>query len=171
MRGFVSLLIFGVLTACADSGLSPLPTDQVQAGFPPGGVVDVIQVNAVNRLALHSAELIAPDGQATPASYLAVNPAPTATSYTEFPHQPYPGIGGVGSGNITVGPLPTTPNGEAPQQRVTLLRMVSTASLPLPDPVEYRRDWRNYRIRLSFGIPPGETEIQELAAPEPPPGG
>ena len=55
----------------------------------------------------------------------------------------------------------------APQQRVTVLAMVSTASIPLPDPVEYRRDWRGYRIRLGFGDPPSAVEIRELPAPEP----
>ena len=45
------------------------------------------------------------------------------------------------------------------------------ASISLPDPVEYLRDWRSYRIRLSFGDPPGETETREVAGPEPPPGG
>jgi len=170
MRGFVSLLMFGVLAACADSGLPALPGDQIQAGFPPGGVVDVIQINAINRLPLRTAELIAPDGQATPASYLTVNPSPSVTSYQQFPSRPYPGSG-FDVGAITAA-APTAPlTGAAPQQRVTFLKMVARASIPLPDPVEYRRDWQNYRIRLSFGNPPGETEIQELAAPEPPLGG
>ncbi len=170
MRGFVSSLTFVLLAACADSGLPPLPGDQVRAGFPPGGVVDVIEVDAVNRLPLRSAELIAPDGQATPASYLIVNPSPSVTSYQQFPNGPYAGSA-FGVGNITAGlPAPSLTGG-APQQRVAFLTMISNASLPLADPVEYRRDWRSYRIRLGFGIPPGETETRELAAPEPPPGG
>jgi hypothetical protein len=170
MRGFISILVFGVLAACADSGLPALPGDQIQAAFPPGGVVDVIEVNAINRLPLRTAELIAPDGQATPASYLTVNPSPSVTSYQQFPNRPYPGSG-FGFGSIT-GAAPTAPlTGAAPQQQVTLLRMVANASIPLPDPVEYQRDWRNYRIRLTFGTPPDETETRELDAPEPPPGG
>jgi hypothetical protein len=48
---------------------------------------------------------------------------------------------------------------------------VSTADIPLPDPVAYRRDWRKYRIRLTFGTLPGEIETHEIAAPEPPPPG
>ena len=62
-------------------------------------------------------------------------------------------------------------DGGAPQQRAALLAMVSTASIPLPDPVEYRRDWRSYRVHLSFGDGPGEVETREVDAPEPPPGG
>jgi len=68
----------------------------------------------------------------------------------------------------------TTPNaqiGAALQGEVQLLATVSTAEIPLPDPVAYRRDWTNYRIRLTFGTPPGDVETREIAAPEPPPPG
>ena len=41
----------------------------------------------------------------------------------------------------------------------------------LPEPVEYRREWRSYRIRLTFGTPAVETETEDVAAPEPPLGG
>ena len=51
-----------------------------------------------------------------------------------------------------------------------LLAMVSRADIPLPDPVAYRRDWRNWRIRLGFGTPPEELQTFEIPAPEPPPG-
>ena len=56
MRGFASIVTFILLAACGDSGLAPLPTDQIRVGFPPGGVVDVIQVDAVDRLPLRKAE-------------------------------------------------------------------------------------------------------------------
>jgi hypothetical protein len=59
----------------------------------------------------------------------------------------------------------------APQGDATLLEMVSTASIPLPDEIEYRRDWRSYRIFLSFGDLAGEVERRVLPAPEPPPKG
>ena len=158
--------LFVLLTACADGGLSPLPSDQVRVRFPAGGVVDVIEVDAVNRLPLRKAELVAPDGQATPASYLNVNPSPSITSYEELPNDPYAGLR---VGNVAPSVSLPAVTGGAPQQRATLLAVISSASIPLPDPVEYRRDWRNYRIRLSFGdAPPVET--RDIAAPEPPPG-
>ena len=47
--------------------------------------------------------------------------------------------------------------------------MVSRAEIPLPDPVAYRRDWRDWRIRLTFGTPPSDVTTTEIAAPEPPP--
>ena len=52
-------------------------------------------------------------------------------------------------------------------------QLLSTAEIALPDPVAYRRDWTQYRIRLTFGTPPGGVETSEIAAPEPsapPPG-
>ena len=58
MRGVVSLLLAAILlAACADSGLPPV-TDQIRARFPPGGVVDVIEVDAIDRLPLRKAELV-----------------------------------------------------------------------------------------------------------------
>jgi hypothetical protein len=162
MRGIVFLLTVIVLAACAESGLPPLATDQIRVRFPPGGVVDVIEVDAVDRLPLRQAELVAPDGQTTPASYLNVNGSPGVAFNQEFVNNPY-------AGNA-FGTIPPGLTPGAPQQRVAVLAMVSTASIPLPDPVEYRRDWRGYRIRLGFGDPPGAVQTRELPAPEPPPG-
>jgi hypothetical protein len=170
MRNIVSLLVAAALIACADNGLPPLATDQVRARFPPGGVVDVIEVDAVDHLPLRKVELIAPDGRATPASYLNVVLSPSDVLDRNFASSPYGG-NIFGYGNITASVVaPSLPAG-APQQRVAVLAMVSTASVPLPDPVEYRREWRDYHIRLEFGDPPGAVETRELAAPEPPPGG
>ena len=168
MRGVSAILTIVLLTACADGGPPSLAGDRVRVRFPAGGVVDVIEIEAVNRLALRKAELVAADGQATPASYLNVTASPSVTSYEGLPNGPYAG-GALGVGNIATGlPLPT-PTGGAPQQRMAFLAMVSSASIPLPDPVEYRRGWRSYRIHLSFGDPPGEVETREVDAPAPPP--
>jgi hypothetical protein len=160
MRKFVPLLTLLVFAACADTGLPPLATDQIRIRFPPGGVVDVIEIDALDRLPLRRAELVAPDGQTTPASYLNVNSSPAVAFNEQFANSPYAGnVSGLG---LTAG---------ATQQRVAVLAIVSTASIPLPDSVEYRRDWRAYRIRLDFGDPPDAVETREVAAPEPPPGG
>jgi hypothetical protein len=167
MRAAVFLMLLLLGACAADSGLPPLPSDQIRARFPPGGVVDAIEIDAVNRLPLRSAELVAPDGQATPASYLHVNPSPEVIFYQRFVGSPYAG-NAFGVGNIAAGvPLPGGIAG-APQGDARLLAMVSTASIPLPDEVEYRRDWRSYRIFLSFGDLAGEIERRVLPAPEPP---
>jgi hypothetical protein len=171
MRLTPCVLTLIILAACADdAGLSRLPIDQTRARFPPGGVVNAIEVDAINRLPLRSAELIAPDGRATPASYLNVTPTPGVTYYQRFTNGPFAG-NAFGVGIIASGtPVPADIAG-APQGSAQLLAMVSNASIPLPDEVEYRRDWRSYRIFLSFGDPPGEIERRVLPAPEPPPNG
>src|SRR5262245_31500187 len=172
MRIAACLLPFALLSACSDaeSGLAPLPNDQVRARFPPGGVVVAIEIDAVDRLPLRNAELIAPDGEATPASYLHVDPTPSVTFHQRLVDAPYTG-NAVGVGNIALNvPFPADFSG-APQTRAELLTMVSTASIRLPDEVAYRRDWRSYRMFLSFGDVAGEVERRVLPAPEPPPKG
>src|SRR5438105_8622063 len=124
MLRLVLLLAAAALVGCAGSGLAPVATDQVRAHFPPGGVVDVIEVDAVDRLPLRKAELIATDGRAIAASYLNVNPSPGVTVDPEFSSSP-----GYGFGTGNIGPHQTL--GGA-QQRVAVLAMVSTASIPLP---------------------------------------
>jgi hypothetical protein len=168
MRAAASFLTLALVTACApESGLSPLPADEVRARFPPGAVVNSIEIDAVNRLPLRTAELVAPDGQTTPASYLHVNPSPSVTFYQRQIESPFEG-NVFGIDNAT--PVPAVVTG-APQGDAKFLAMVSTASIPLPDEIEYRRDWRSYRIFLSFGDVAGEVERRVLPAPEPPPKG
>jgi hypothetical protein len=65
--------------------------------------------------------------------------------------------------------MPETYAGAALNSQQQLLATVSTAEIALPDPVAYRRDWARYRIRLTFGTPPGEVETRLLPAPPPPP--
>jgi hypothetical protein len=168
MRAATSLLAVAFFAACApEGGLAPLPFDQVHARFPPGGVVNSIEIDAINRLPLRTAELVAPDGQATPASYLHVNPSPSVAFYQRRIDTPF-------EGNISsldnIAPVPAIVAG-APQGGAEFLTMSSTASIPVPDEIEYRRDWRSYRIFLSFGDLAGEVERRVLPAPEPPPKG
>ena len=168
MRAAASLLTLVLVSACAsESGLPPLPTDQVRARFPPGGVVNSIEIDAIDRLPLRTAELVSPDGQATPASYLHVNPSPSVAFSQRQIDTPYEGtIFGIDK----FVPAAAVVTG-APQGNAALLELVSTASIPLPDEIEYRRDWRSYRIFLSFGDLAGEIERRVLPAPEPPPKG
>jgi len=171
MRIAACLLSLALFAACSDaeSGLAPLPNDQIRVRFPPGGVVAAIEVDAVDRLPLRSAELITPDGEAISASYLHVDPTPSLTfDQRSVGGTPYTG-NVIGIGNIASNvPFPADLSG-APQARAQLLTMVSTASIPLSDEVAYRRDWRSYRIFLSFGDVAGEVERRVLPAPEPPP--
>jgi hypothetical protein len=168
MRLAACLAIVLVLADCSGAGSGPVPANSVNASFPAGGVVNVIAVDAVDRLSLRQAELIAPDGHATAASSVTANPAPTESFYQQFPTSPYSstefGVSSIGSNALSPGVV-----GGAPQTQTQLLAVVSTASIPLPDPVAYRRDWQKYRIRLRFGDPP-QVETREIDAPAPPPG-
>jgi hypothetical protein len=167
MRSAASLLTLTLLTACAADGLPPLPSEQVRAHFPPGGVINSIEIDALNRLPLRTAELVAPDGRTTSASYLHVAESPSVAFYQRRIGTPF-------EGNIftidSLGPIPAIVAG-SPQGGAELLTMSSTASIPVPDEIEYRRDWRGYRIFLSFGDIAGEVERRVLPAPEPPPKG
>ena len=151
-------------------GPSPPPgaTAELSAGFPPGGIVDTIVVTAVDRLPLRGAELVAPNGTATPASYIDVAASPRFATGQRT-------VGDSWQRSIASGaaaPAPVLGAGQAAaavESGEQLLANFSSADIPLPDPVVYRRDWARYRIRLTFGTPPGTVETRELAPPAPPP--
>jgi hypothetical protein len=157
-----------LLAACAGGGPAPVPTNQITASFPPGGVANQIEVMAIDRLALREAELVAPDGHTTPALSVTANPARTETISQQFAS----GVGsGPGYGLNSVGSIAATPNivGAATTTQTTLLAIVSSASIPIPNPAAYGQNWQHYRIRLTLGIAP-DVETREIAAPAPPPG-
>ena len=170
MRVAGCLAIMPLLVACVGEGPASSPGDEISAGFPVGGIANVISIDATDRLPLRQAELIAPDGHATLAALVTANPSPTENFSQQFPTGPYSGnqfgVSSIGSNALSPGMV-----GGAPRTQTTLLAIVSSASIPLPDPVAYRRDWRKYRILLRFGAPPGELETREIPAPAPPPGG
>jgi hypothetical protein len=154
-----------VLLAAACGGPTPVPSDRIRAGFPPGSIADQVEITAIDRLPLRGAELVAPDGHATPALSVTAKPAPTEIFSQEAWSAPSSANYGVSS----IGSNALTPNVvAAPQTQTTLLATISTASIQLPDPIAYRRDWQQYRIRLRLGDPP-QTETREIAAPAPPP--
>jgi hypothetical protein len=171
MRRIVPVLLPLVLAAACDSEIASPPsgpTAQVRASFPAGGVVDTIVVDAVERLPLRAAELVAPDGTATAASYVNVVASPRFATGQVVAADPW--LTPLSGDNGAAAALVAHPEARAALQSQTqLLATVSTADIPLPDPVAYRRDWANYRIRLTFGTPPSAIETQEIAAPEPPP--
>jgi hypothetical protein len=175
MRRFQLLLFLApfAVAACDGGGLileppaPPGPTAQVRVGFPAGGVADTIVVTAVERLPLRAAELLAPDGTVTPAGSIDLDASPRFATGQWAAGDPWRS-GLAGNGAMPAVALQHAEAGAALHSREQLLATVSSADIALPDPVVYRRDWRRYRIRLTFGTPPGDAETRELAAPEPP---
>lgn len=170
MRAVLSGVLLLVLAACGPeaglgSGPAPLPTQSVSASFTPGDVADVIDVRAVDPQPMRTAELVAPDGGKIAASSIDVIRSPQTATGQFLQNDPFHGIQ---AGNI--GTVPTL-NAEANatlRGEARLLTTVSQASIPLADPVAYRRDWRNYRLRLGFGPAGGNLVAREIAAPAPP---
>jgi predicted small lipoprotein YifL len=167
MRGRAVLAIVAFLTGCGGGGPAPLPTSQISAYFPAGGVADTIEVDAIDRLAMRRAELVAPDGRTTAAISIVARPAPIESAALALPTGAY---AGGASALAALAPNPPTAGmvGAAVQRQGQLFAIVSSANIALPDPVAYRRAWQKYRIRLGFGDRPN-AESREIAAPEPPP--
>ena len=163
-----ALLALGACTAGGGAPPPEAPPVGLQIGFSPGGLADTIAITALDRLPLHAAELVAPDGAAAPANFIDVNARPRASTGQWVANNPWEtSFAGAGAAAAL-----TTPNAEANaalRSQVQVLAVLSQAEIPLPDPIAYRRDWANYRVRLTFGTPPGELENRELAAPAPPP--
>jgi hypothetical protein len=151
-----------LLAACADAPPPLLgPQQGVRASFPPGSVVNVIKIDALDPAPLHSTELIAPDGTATPASWLDVVADPETIGGSSALRDPWRNSQ---LGNA-LNPLPTNAIDPTVRSRTQLLLTVSTANIPLPDPVAYHRDWANYKIRLEFGV--DGKDVREIPAPPP----
>jgi hypothetical protein len=164
MRSTAVLGILALLTGCG-GGPAPLPAGRISAYFPLGGVADTIYVDAIDRLAMRGAELVAPDGRTTGAISIVALPAPVESTALALPT----GAGGAAAPAALAGISPSTGVvGAAVQTQSQLLAIVSRARVALPDPVAYRRAWQKYRIRLRFGDPPN-AESREITAPEPPP--
>ena len=165
------LLSLCLIAGCTGGGAPPPdplgPTEGLRAGFLRGGVADTIAIDAIERLPLRAAVLVAPDGSAIAANNIDVADSPRFATGQWVAGDPWRNaLSGSGPGAA----LMPYDAGAALQGRQQLLATVSRAEIALPDPVAYRRDWRRYRIRLTFGTPPSEVVRREIAAPEPPPG-
>ena len=175
MRRLVPALLPLFLVAACDAGgtASPAPATTataVQAGFPRGGLADTITISAVERVPLRAAELVAPDGSATPANWIDVKNSPSVATGQRVANNPWD-TAVTGSSAAAALTNQDAEAGATLQGRVQFLGTISTAEIALPDPVAYRRDWTSYRIRLTFGTPPNDVATSEIAAPEPPPPG
>jgi hypothetical protein len=172
MRRLLLLVPWVMLIAGCDAigtgGPTPLPTPHVTVAFPPGSVVNVIKIDVLDNLPLRAAELVAPDGAVTPASWLNVNRKIEANGGQAAIASPWQTSAAFGDSAPTI-----FGNGQIDSARFfthdELLLMSADADITLPDPVAYRRDWQKYHVRLTFGAP-GGPDIRDIPAPQPPPG-
>jgi len=166
------LLPLLLIAGCDGGGLPPGPSGpvgasaQLRAGFPLRGLADTIVIDAIDRLPLRTAELVGPGGAVTPAGHIDVIASPRVATGQSVAGDPWRNALS-GGGSAAALTLPVGNAGAALYGQQQLLATVSTAEIALPDPVAYRRDWARYRIRLTFGTPPGEIESREIAAPAP----
>jgi hypothetical protein len=164
------LLLPSLLVGCDSAPPAPAAATgagaQLRVGFLPHGLVDTIEVDAVDRLPLQAAALVAPDGAATPAGYVNAETSHNlSTGQWDASHQWQDAVTG-NNAYVTLS-MPHIDAGAALRSQGQLMAVVSTADITLPDPVVYRRDWQHYRVRLTFGTSPGAVETREIAAPEP----
>ena len=72
------------IAGCDGGGAPPPgplgPTEGLRASFPKGGLADSIRVDAIERLPLRAAVLVAPDGAAVPAGDIDVTDSPSVAT-------------------------------------------------------------------------------------------
>jgi hypothetical protein len=149
MRAALAVLVLLLAAGCGGGHRQALPSDippqSLTAGFKPGGLADVIVVHAVDWRPLRSAELVAPDGERTPAYSLdVVAPVERGSRMQQI-----------------------TPGAPRPVTEVGILD--STALIRLPDPVRYAKEWQRWHVEVVLGDR-GAGRVQlTLAAPQSPP--
>lgn len=176
LSGALLPLVLIMVAGCAGGAAPPAATpigapglaSKLRVGFPARGLVDTIEIDAVDRLPLRSAELVAPDGTAAVASYLNVSDLPSFATGQSALDNRWRDV--VEPSNLMPALLADNAQAAAAiRGQAQLLSMVSFAEIQLPDPVVYRREWQHYRIRLTFGTPPGPLETRLVPAPAPAP--
>lgn len=116
---------------------------EVKARFVTGRDVDVIEVRALETVAIRAAVLVMPDGSRVAAEQIDAEGSPSLAS------GPTTGIG-LGSASTTL-----------------VGQVASAALIRLPDPPAYRQAWKNALIEVTLGDGAGRV-IERVAAPSPP---
>ncbi|MBI3707560.1 MAG: hypothetical protein HY246_07775 [Proteobacteria bacterium] len=158
-------LLLATLAACSRTPQREPQRPSVTASIVAGeDAAPLIEIVAINRLPLTSAELVDPAGATTPAARIERETLPTTTVERQ-------GIGvGVSGGSsqgiegVTI-ELPLFGSRRRPPPSPGLVR--SRARLPILDGDAYALSWERSVVRLRFGTAPGETSLAEVPAPDP----
>jgi hypothetical protein len=105
--------------------------------------------------------LVAPDGATTPAGPITIDASPRLATGQWAASNSWPDSV-TGNSTLAAMSLRQVQAGAALQGQEQVLAMVSSTQIVLPDPVAYRRDWANYRVRLTFGTPPGSSSAGKV---------
>jgi hypothetical protein len=155
--GFAAWLQLGVAAAQTTPSF-PLP-DSAVAQFGAGANINIIEVAVSDRERASRIELIGPGGVVWKARSLVAEAAASQAATTSgFPP---PDIA-IKSGAV-ISALGQNAAGHNSSNQI-----VSTASIPLAEPLRYRRSWQEWRIRIEFGTSPGPVRVVTLPAPRPP---
>lgn len=157
----VLLALFGCSKVPAPRNPSPAPS--LTISYVDNAATPVIEINAVNALALTTAELATRGGQVLRRATIEREILPGTA-----PPPPTVGVGvfggshGVEGGGIGIG-LPLGGISQPPPPGPVRAK----ARLPIEDVEAYRRDWPDLIVRLRFGSAPGPISIADLPAPAP----
>jgi hypothetical protein len=171
-RSIAVLLVLG-LASCAEYGDAGQGPDTAVARFVPGGEVTVVQVTVSDTRPVRAAELDGPDGKVVPAYSIESNPASVYGRPAFRPSIGMGGGGGFGGGNSSFGgglgfAMPLNGADVAPGSvSLSSGQIQSTALIRLPDPQDYRKTWRDWRVQIQLGDPP-EVKFITFQAPAPP---
>lgn len=165
MRYIPALAALLLLAACSGDGGDI--TRPVSAEFAPADTETAgaaIEVTVEDRQPVETAELVAPDGSATPAHQI-----DRSRIVEHGAAQPSIGVGvfGGSSGRVGGGVGIGFPMGSSGSyDRV----IDSRALIRVPDMAAYRQGWQDWKIRIRLGTTETNERVMEIPAPRPPEG-
>lgn len=164
MRYIHVLLALMILAGCSAGG-GAIVSRPVSAEFAKAAP-DAIEVEVKDRQPVETAELVAPDGSATPAYQ--IDRSKVVESYAP---EPAFGVGVFGGSSGHIGTsvginIPIGRSDTAPYEPV----IESRALIRVPDMAAYRSNWQNWKIRIELGTSETNERVMEIPAPRPPEG-
>ena len=165
-KGRTGLLVLLALALAACGAPPVLRTDvpdygEVKALFVLGEDIQVINIRALDRVAISAAVLVLPDGERVPAYSIDQQRNPTYSNRTPIGALSTDSVIGIGGGvQLLNGP------GMNPQTTVLIGQIASTALIRVPDLQGYREVWPKAKLEIHMGFAPDE-QVETLAAPQP----
>lgn len=149
-----------LLAGCAGPAVAPPQLGEVDAHFWQGRDDQVIEIRALDRLALQAAALVLPDGRRIEAYAIETEANPPAGSLGGLTAAGIPP-----SGSLNPGTAGAMPGGI--EDRTTLIGTIaSSALIRVPDMIAYRQVFEQARIEVRLGDAQ-DHDLRTLKAPAP----